>query len=186
MLFRSNDIKFVKWNEKGSRFKEKNNIILLGQDATSSTIAHELFHKIDYDYSISKNGILTKVIQKDYENLQNTSKFYGISIKNMLYLKYNHIFINEKQIKKIEVKEAYRGISDILHGMSKGKIDLGYGHRTKGYWDKPFKIEKETWAQYGRMIYMQNEDVWIVTNSIFPNITEQVNVILKKFERGLK
>ncbi len=181
-----NDIKFVKWNEKGSRFKEKNNIILLGQDATSSTIAHELFHKIDYDYSISKNGILTKVIQKDYENLQNTSKFYGISIKNMLYLKYNHIFINEKQIKKIEVKEAYRGISDILHGMSKGKIDLGYGHRTKGYWDKPFKIEKETWAQYGRMIYMQNEDVWIVTNSIFPNITEQVNVILKKFERGLK
>ncbi len=36
------------------------------------------------------------------------------------------------------------------------------------------------------MIYMQNEDVWIVTNSIFPNITEQVNVILKEFERGLK
>ena len=176
-----NDVKFVRWNEKGSKFKEKSNIILLGQDATASTIAHELFHKIDHTYGVSRSGILTSVIQEDYRNLQRTSKFYGISIENMLYLKYTHIFRKENK-----VTEPYRGISDILHGMSKGKIFLGYGHTKKDYWKKPFRVEKETWAQYGRMIYMQNEDVWIVTNSIFPNITEQVNVILKEFERGLK
>ena len=44
-----NDVKFVRWNEKGSKFKEKSNIILLGQDATASTIAHELFHKIEHN-----------------------------------------------------------------------------------------------------------------------------------------
>lgn len=174
-----NDVKFVKWNEKGSKFKEKSNIIFLGQDATASTIAHELFHKIDHTYGISRSGILTNVIQKDYENLQRTSKFYGISIENMLYLKHTHIFRTEKENR---VKEPYRGISDILHGMSKGKIFLGYGHTKKDYWKKHLKVEKETWAQYGRMIYMQNEEVWTVTNSIFPNITAQVNAILKEFE----
>ncbi|USF30361.1 hypothetical protein C820_001802 [Clostridium sp. MD294] len=70
--------------------------------------------------------------------------------------------------------------------MSKGKIKLGYIHPDPDYWNKPFRVEKETWANYGGMIYMQNKDVWIVANSIFPNITEQVNVILKEFERGLK
>ncbi len=171
-----NDVKFVRWNEKGSKFKEKSNIILLGQDATASTIAHELFHKIDHTYGVSRSGILTSVIQEDYRNLQRTSKFYGISIENMLYLKYSYIFVDEK-----EVKEPYRGISDILHGMSKGKIFLGYGHRKKDYWKKPFRVEKETWAQYGRMIYMQNEDVWIIANDIFPNVTKQINAILKEF-----
>lgn len=176
-----NDVKFVRWNEKGSKFKEKSNIILLGQDATASTIAHELFHKIDYTYGISRSGILTSVIQEDYRNLQRTSKFYGISIENMIYLKYTHIFRKENR-----VTEPYRGISDILHGMSKGKIFLGYGHRKKDYWKKPFRVEKETWAQYGRMIYIQNKDVWIVANDIFPNITEQINVVLRKFEEELK
>ncbi len=181
-----NDVKFVRWNKKGSRFKGKKNTIYLGEDATKETIAHELFHKIDHTYKISNNSIFTNVIEKDYENLQHASKFYGISIENMLYLKHNHIFINEKEIKELEVKEAYRGISDILHGMSKGKIDLGYGHRTEGYWYKPFRLEKETWAQYGRMIYMQNKDVWIIANDIFPNVTKQINVILKNFEQELK
>ena len=99
----------------------------------------------------------------------------------MLYLKYTHIFRKENR-----VKEPYRGISDILHGMSKGKIFLGYGHIQEGYWKKPFKVEKETWAQYGRMIYMQNKEVWTVTNNIFFSITAQINVILKKFEEELK
>ena len=181
-----NDVKFVKNKGGHSKFNGKKNIIYLGEDATKETIAHELFHKIDYTYKISNNDIFKNVIEKDYENLHRASKFYGISIENMLYLKHNHIFINEKEIKELEVKGAYRGISDILHGMSKGKIDLGYGHRTEGYWDKSFRVEKETWAQYGRMIYMQNKDVWIIANDIFPNVTKQINIILKNFEQELK
>ncbi len=57
-----NDVKFVRWNKKGSRFKSKKNVILLGYNATASTIAHELFHKIDHTYGISESGILTDVI----------------------------------------------------------------------------------------------------------------------------
>ena len=70
--------------------------------------------------------------------------------------------------------------------MSKCKIFLGYGHREEGYWDKPFALEKETWANYGSMIYMQNEEVWVTANNIFPSITKQVNIILKELEKELK
>lgn len=176
-----NDVKFVRLRKLGSKFSGNDNIIYLGEDATAATVAHELFHKIDYTYGISRSGILTSVIQEDYRNLQRTSKFYRISIENMLYLKHTHIFRKENR-----VTEPYRGISDILHGMSKGKIFLGYGHIPEDYWKKPFRVEKETWAQYGRMIYMQNEDVWIIANDIFPNITDQINVILRNFEEELK
>lgn len=58
--------------------------------------------------------------------------------------------------------------------------------RKKNYWKKSFKIEKETWTQYGRMIYIRNEEAWITANNIFPSITKQVNVILKEFEKELK
>lgn len=38
--------------------------------------------------------------------------------------------------------------------------------------------------KFMRMIYMQNKDVWIVANNIFPSVTEQVNVILRNFGRN--
>lgn len=176
-----NDVKFVRWNKKGSRFKSKKNVILLGYNATASTIAHELFHKIDHTYGISESGILTDVIQKDYKYLQYLSKTYGISIEDMLYLKYSHSFIRKNKVKK-----HYAGISDILNGMSKGKIKLGYIHPDPDYWNKPFRVEKETWANYGSMIYIRNEEAWITANNIFPSITNQINVILRNFEEELK
>ncbi len=176
-----NDVKFVRWNKLSSRFNGRKNIIYLGENATTETIAHELFHKIDYTYDISRNGMLTNVIQKDYENLQHLSKIYRMTVEDMLYFKYTHIFINKE-----EVKEPYRGISDILHGMSKRKINLGYIHPNPDYWNKPFAVEKETWAQYGRMIYMQNKEVWIVANNIFPSITKQINIILEELSEELR
>ena len=33
------------------------------------------------------------------------------------------------------VKEEYRGISDILHGMFDGEIYMGYSHKSE-YWKK--------------------------------------------------
>lgn len=96
---------------------------------------------------------------------------------------------NKKNLNKLwekEVKEPYRGISDILNGMSKGKIKLGYIHPDPDYWNKPFRVEKETWANYGSMIYIRNEEAWITANNIFPSITNQINVILRNFEEELK
>ncbi len=59
-------------------------------------------------------------------------------------------------------------------------------HPDPDYWNKPFALEKETWANYGSMIYIRNEEAWITANNIFPSITKQVNVILKEFEEELK
>ena len=172
-----NNVTFVKRGEYGSRFNNKRNKVFLGEDATSETIAHELFHKIDYTYGISESGILTKAIQQDYKRLQDLAAGYGKSIEDMLYSKYHSIFV-----KYGRVKEPYRGISDILHGMSNGELSLGYIHKRRGYWEQPFKLEKETFAQYGRMLYMENEEVWKVAADIFPDITNQINAILRGLE----
>ena len=171
-----NNVTFVKGEGSNSRFNNKRNKVFLGAKATSGTIAHELFHKIDYTYSISENGILKKAIQQDYKRLQGLAAGYGKSIEDMLYSKYPHIFK-----KRGRMKEDYRGISDILHGMTNGSIYLGYGH-TKEYWSKRLSLEKETFAQYGRMLYMENEEVWKVAADMFPDITNQINAILRGLE----
>ena len=92
----------------------------------------------------------------------------------MLYLSYPEAFE-----KKGRLKVEYRGISDILHGMSNTRIDLGYGHYKKGYWQKKLKLPKETFAQYGRMYFEENPEVLKMLGEIFPDITSQINVILK-------
>ena len=171
-----NNVTFVKGEGSNSRFNNKRNKVFLGAKATSETIAHELFHKIDYTYGISESGILTKAIQQDYKRLQDLATGYGKSIEDMLYFKYPHIFKNRGRM-----KEDYRGISDILHGMTNGSILLGYGH-TKEYWSKRLSLERETFAQYGRMLYMENEEVWKVATGMFPDITNQINAILRGLE----
>jgi len=76
--------------------------------------------------------------------------------------------------------EACRGISDILNGMSKGEIWLGYGHDATGYWDKPLRIEKETWAQYGRMFFEQDKDVLRMLEELFPETTQSIMTIIEE------
>ena len=56
---------------------------------------------------------------------------------------------------------------------------LGYGHFKKGYWEQSLKIEKETWAQYGRMLYEEDGEVLSVLEDIFPETTQTINHILK-------
>ena len=59
-------------------------------------------------------------------------------------------------------------------------IDLGYGHRQKGYWERNKALEKETWAQYGRMLYENNSEVLKVLKDIFPNTTNEISKIIKE------
>ena len=57
---------------------------------------------------------------------------------------------------------------------------IGYGHRQEGYWQRDNALEKEAWAQCGRIVYARNSEVLELINELFPNTTRLVNEILKE------
>ena len=122
--------------------------------------------------------MLDKCISNDYEQLIKSAENAGQSIEDMLFLKYPKAF-EEKGRVKIE----YRGISDIIHGMSNKSINLGFGHYKNDYWQKPFKLQKETFAQYGRMNFEENSEVLKMLQEIFPNTSSQINSVISEISQ---
>jgi len=74
--------------------------------------------------------------------------------------------------------EAYRGIADILNGLSGGRITFGYGHLPK-YWTKQGALESEAWAQYGRVLYENNVEATKMLSEVFTNFAESAILALK-------
>ncbi len=155
---------FDKSVKKSSYFNSKEQKIYLKSDVDLSTIAHELFHEIDSSYKISESNMITEQIKQDYKNIKNISSGYGKTIEDMLYFKYPNAFIETER--GLKIKEQYRGISDIINGMTNGKVKLGYGHKDI-YWSNPEKLKRETWAQFGRILYENNSDVIDMTYFLF-------------------
>jgi len=167
-------VEFRPSDRRRSYFSRKDGAVYLAGNAGGDTIAHELFHEIDRTYGITESGMLRKEISADYARLRRV--IGRKDIQDVLYLKYPDIF--EESLEVLVVKPEYRGISDILNGMSGGKIYLGYYHPDE-YWEKPGALQRETWAQYGRMYYSGNPKVLMVLKDIFPETT-------KEFERVVK
>ena len=129
------------------------NAIILGSNASPGTIAHELFHEIDVsngnislqlsqaitqdmvDLNVSRNGDIKSYLQEMYQNALSQNK-YGEYLFN----------------------DPYRGVSDILSGMSGGKVWNRYG-QNEDYWKKPRNLEAEAWTQFGRTYYNNDPDV---------------------------
>lgn len=169
--------KRVRFKSSGSRrsyFDRKNKMIYLARSASQDTIAHELFHEIDRMYGITESGMLEKEICMDYARLQRMGG--GKSLEDVLYSRYPEMFVESAE--ELIVKPEYRGISDIIHGMTKGQVNLGYRH-TVDYWKKSGNLQRETWAQYGRMYYSENEEVLAVLKDIFPETTREFERIIK-------
>lgn len=161
-------------DKRRSYFSRKENAIYLAKNADKSTLAHELFHEIDNTYGITDSGALSAELQKDYERLHKISR--GKSIEDMLYSRYPDMF--DESSEYLNVKTEYRGISDILNGLSGGNVKLGYGHSRK-YWEKEKSLEKETWAQYGRMYYSENDKVLKILGEILPDTTKEFERIIE-------
>lgn len=160
---------------KGSktRYSSKENTVYLSKYAKSDSVAHELFHEIDDSYGLTENGAFSRSISQDFRRLQNMSKGYGKSIEEMLKERFPDSF--KTGTTDFEMRMEYRGISDIIHGCSKGNIFLGWGHREPGYWDRKLALEKEAFAQYGRMIYNQDEKVLDMFNTLFPETSKEMD-----------
>lgn len=165
-------VQFKKSNNNKCYFSGSENTIYLRNDAKSSTIAHELFHKVDRDNGITKSNLLDVCINSDYQNLKNRAKKAGLPIEDMLYLEYPEAFI-----RKGRVKEAYRGFSDIINGMTNGKIGLGY-HHDEEYWKVKSHLSKETFAQYGRFYYDNNPEVMKLVTEMLPETSKQMEMLI--------
>lgn len=81
---------------------------------------------------------------------------------------------------RMVIKAEHRGLSDILHGLSYGEIDMGYGHRRPGYWEKNLNIERETWAQIGRSLYQNDPKDIEMVRYLLPNTYKRVLEILEE------
>lgn len=169
-------IEIVRSSEDRSHYSKKEKKVYLSKDARPNTIAHELFHEIDNTYGLVKNGMLKNSVRKDYRRLQNQSEAYGKSIEEMLYLRYPETFEISKY--GIKFKEEYRGISDILNGMSNGRIKAGYFH-DDDYWKRSGRLEKESWAQYGRMFYTDGKALEMA-RIIFPEMSEEIEQRIRR------
>lgn len=164
---------FIALDKHKSMYEEGAHTVYYGKNATPGTIAHELFHEIYDTYRFVEDDFLSRSVKNDFSKLTNLAKGYGKSIEEMLYLRYpNAFYINDDG--KIVVYEKYRGLSDIIHGASDGKIDLGYGHRRQGYWSQNKRLEKETFAQFGRMLWEQDEDVLKVLGEVLEDTNREV------------
>ncbi len=164
------------YDENGRNLNTKS-YIRLNNRATKKTLAHELFHKADNMYGVSSE--LAQAISKDKGELMEKADRNG-GILNYLKMQYPSAFKNER-----ELKEEYRGISDIIHGMSNGKVSLGYGHFQDNYWEKENRLSKETWAQYGGTTYENKKEVLKMFNELFPNISRSAIKQLEEINNGI-
>ena len=132
-------VKIKKWDKPNSRFDDKNWCVMIGRSIDDTTIAHELFHEIDATYEISENRHLLTALEKDADLIIKKSKKYGNDVASMIKSLYPEEFV-KTDTGRMVIKAEHRGLSDILHGLSYGEIDMGYGHRRPGYWEKNLNI----------------------------------------------
>lgn len=172
-------VKIKKWDKPNSRFDDKNWCVMIGRSIDDTTIAHELFHEIDATYEISENRHLLTALEKDSDLIIKKSKKYGNDVASMIKSLYPEEFV-KTDTGRMVIKAEHRGLSDILHGLSYGEIDMGYGHRRPGYWEKNLNIERETWAQIGRSLYQNDPKDIEMVRYLLPNTYKRVLEILEE------
>lgn len=159
---------------KRSRYRVSNGVITLGRNADASTVAHELFHWVDGGGHISSQ--LFEPLMQDYVALKMASEG---SVKEYLIEHFPEMF--EMRGKAIVMRPEYRGISDILNGLSGGTESYGFGHDEE-YWSKPGNLEAEVWAEFGMHQYENIEIALEMFQTLFPNLYKSAIIKLKELK----
>lgn len=170
-----------KWDKPNSRYDEAKKMVMVGSSADDRIIAHELFHEMDDRIGISRGRVLLNTLEADSELLINRAAGYGNDIESMIQSLYPDEFEITELGNKV-IKEEHRGLSDILHGLSYGEIDMGYGHHKPGYWDIPLNVEREAWAQIGRSLYQNHPKDLEMLKDLLPGTYEKVLNVLKEVD----
>lgn len=169
------DTQYFVTNSRNSEYTERVNVVGINPKKGSDSIAHEMFHRIDDKYHVTKNS---NMLNNFFADFQENRKLFNDPIK---FLQSNHPDLFETSTLGTQkvLKSKYQGISDIFSALSNGRIKLGYGHTEKYWKEQPERRLKEIWAQYGRIYYDNDAEVKKMLNSLFPSGTERVNMKLK-------
>ena len=161
---------------KNSQYLRGVDVVEFNLKSEPSTLAHELFHRLDDQHGISKSGELQKALDRDFRRLKVES---GGNLLGYLMDRYPDIW-RQTPKGKWKVKPEYRGISDILSGLTEGKLDAGYYHNS-AYWKRSkYSLSREAWAQFGRMLYENDPEALSVLHDLFPRFTERATITLKE------
>ena len=161
---------------RNSQYLRGVDVVELNPQAEPSTLAHELFHRLDDQNGISKAGDLQKALDRDFRRIKVES---GGNLLGYLMDRYPDIWTRAPK-GNWALKREYRGISDIFSGLTKGKLKLGY-HHDAAYWSRSkYSIPREAWAQFGRMLYENDPEALSVLHDLFPRFTECATIALKE------
>lgn len=123
------------------------------------TIFHELGHLIDH-FAGKNRFFSSQYFQGGVfaDTLRQEAKDYATKVKEKLRIEGMKQGINPKHFRIADAYDAIsrellkipvierREISDIWHGATKKKVNGGYGHSDKGYWDDPSSLPSEAMA----------------------------------------
>lgn len=166
---------YIYSDSRKSYYRPLLNYVSIKKGSPPGTLAHELFHKIDKMNNItSPNSHISKALAADWNNLLTASKG---DVVVYLANKYPSAF-TLSSLGKVVMKEKYRGISDILSGLTGDNINLGFHHSAK-YWAISGKLEKEAWAQFGRVYFDNDSEVIKMMQNIFTNFDQSAIMALK-------
>lgn len=163
--FKNSDYQLHYYKTECYQEEGKRPVIRLLDGFTSETLAHELFHSMDEMGRLSKT--MGTSLYQDWLDLRIKAGAYG-GIVSYLQKEFPDSFKSDMLFPDGKLKEEYRGISDIIHGLSMGAINLGYGHDGL-YWNDSGTAEMEAWAQFGRIYYVNNPNVRKMFSTLFPN-----------------
>lgn len=161
---------------KNSQYIRAVDVVELNSQAKPSTLAHELFHRLDDKNGISRSGELQKALDRDFRQLKTES---GGELLEYLRKQYP-VAWRQTQKGNWILKKEYRGISDILSGLTEGRLNAGYYHDA-AYWKRSkYSLPREAWAQFGRMLYENDPKALQTLQSLFPRFYERATMALKE------
>ena len=166
------------FHAKTNAYRKDYSCIKLKGDALPHVMAHELFHRIDDVYNVTNQHDFRKGLQKDFDNVLKKCVRDG-GIEEYLLRKYPYMF-ERRTAKGWKAFEKYRGISDIFSGLTMDKLNFGFGHDREYWLGNRNKLPKEAWAQYGSILYRNDEEVIEMFKELFPNFYESATIALKE------
>lgn len=154
------------------------NAVEINPESAPSTLAHEMFHKLDFKYNVTKNSSFDLLLRSDYGDL---IKRAGNDVVSYLNEVYPEAFALSKR-GTLRMRPEYRGISDIFSGLTENQLKLGYGHSVKYWRGAKNRLEMEAWAQFGRVLYENDPNVKKMFLGLFPGFEKGAMIALKELK----
>ncbi len=144
-------------------------VVCIGKKSAPSTLAHELFHRSNMVWT--NRSHFREALERDYNLLLKRSNG---SIARYIRQNFPDMFLDNS------LNPTYRGVADIINGMTKGKVCLGTGHGPT-YWKSGKNVlPREAWAQFGRTYFDNQEKAVQAFQELFPNFNRRAIMTLKE------